>query len=109
MPSRRDNRHELRELVERGEVDLAPSSLLWESVDPTIVDFARIEGMLLGVAIGDALGNPTEGMLPGVRKTRYGELRDFLPTRHGTAVPSDDTQLTAWTLEHLLEHGGLIP
>jgi ADP-ribosylglycohydrolase len=57
----------------------------------------RIRGMLLGLAIGDALGNTSEGMLPDERKTRCGEIRDYLPNRHAdgrrVGLPSDDTQL----------------
>ncbi|MBX3023783.1 ADP-ribosylglycohydrolase family protein [bacterium] len=69
--------------------------------------------MLLGLAIGDALGNPTESSLPGARFSEYGEIRDYVANRHaeGRAVglPSDDSQLAFWTLERLLEDGGLDP
>lgn len=37
----------------------------------------RLEGMLLGLAIGDALGNTTEAMLPSQRRRQYGEIRIF--------------------------------
>jgi ADP-ribosyl-[dinitrogen reductase] hydrolase len=74
---------------------------------------SRIRGMLLGLAIGDALGNTSEGMLPDERKSRYGEIRDYLPNRHAggrrVGLPSDDTQLAFWTLEHLLEHRRIDP
>ncbi len=103
----RDNRSLVRDLVDREQLRLAPSSLLWEFVEPQSVDVDRVEGMLLGVAIGDALGNPTEGMLPEARRARYGEIRDYQATRDGRAAPSDDTQLTFWTLEHILENDGL--
>jgi len=73
----------------------------------------RIRGMLLGLAIGDALGNSSEGLLPEARADRYGEIRDYLPNRHidgrRVGLPSDDSQLAFWTLESLLEHGGLDP
>jgi len=73
----------------------------------------RIRGMLLGLAIGDALGNTSEGMSAAEREARFGEIRDYLPNRHagGTRVglPSDDTQLAFWTLESLLERGALDP
>lgn len=62
----------------------------------------RIRGMLLGLAIGDALGNTSEGMLPSDRHSRYGEIRYFLPNHHAggreVGLPSDDTQLAFWTL-----------
>lgn len=73
----------------------------------------RIRGMLLGLAIGDALGNTSESMLRGARRMRFGEVREYLPNRHaggaGVGLPSDDTQLAFWTLEHLLEHGRIEP
>ena len=73
----------------------------------------RIRGMLLGLAIGDALGNTSEGLSAEERAARFGEIRDYLPNRHagGTRVglPSDDSQLAFWTLESLLERGQLDP
>ena len=42
----------------------------------------RYLGCLLGLAIGDALGNTTEGMLPAQRRQRYGEIRDHLANSH---------------------------
>jgi len=73
----------------------------------------RIPGMLLGLAIGDSLGNTTEGQLPSNRRERYGEVRDYLPNRYAdnrrVGVPSDDTQLTFWMLEHLIEKGQIEP
>lgn len=69
--------------------------------------------MILGLAIGDGLGNTSESTLPGERQARYGEIRDYLPNRYadGQAVglPSDDSQLASWTLEQLLADDGLIP
>ena len=73
----------------------------------------RVRGMLLGLAIGDALGNTSEGMLPLERKLKYGEIRDYLPNRYSdgrrVGLPSDDTQLAFWLLEHLLEHRRVEP
>lgn len=63
--------------------------------------------MLLGVAIGDALGNTSESMHPAERARHLGEVRDYLPNEHANGrrvgVPSDDTQLTFRTLEQLLD------
>jgi ADP-ribosylglycohydrolase len=77
------------------------------------IDFDRVEGMLLGLAIGDALGRPTEGMHPELRLVEHGEIRDYLPNAltDGQAIglPSDDTQLSFWSLEQLLHDGGLKP
>lgn len=79
---------------------------------PSSFDFDRVEGMLLGLAIGDALGITSEGMLPSRRRARYGELRDYLPNRHvneARGFPSDDTQLAFWTLEQLIQDRGFVP
>lgn len=66
----------------------------------------RIEGMLLGLAIGDALGNTTEGQLHGQRRQKYGEIRQYVPNWHAehrtVGLPSDDSQMAFWTLECLL-------
>lgn len=75
-------------------------------------DFDRIDGMLLGLAIGDALGNTSESQTPADRFRRHGEIRDYLFHPYGgdqRGHPSDDTQLAFWTLEHLIEHEGLAP
>ena len=48
---------------------------------PEGFDFGKVEGMMLGLAIGDALGNTSEGMLPSARQGRFGEIRDFRPNR----------------------------
>jgi len=73
----------------------------------------RLRGMLLGLAIGDALGNTSESLTAADREARYGEIRDYLPNHHAggarVGLPSDDSQLAFWTLESLLECGGLDP
>lgn len=73
----------------------------------------RLEGMLLGLMIGDSLGNRSESMLPSERHRQYGEIRDYLPNRFAgnrcVGLPSDDSQLAFWTVESLLEEGGLDP
>ncbi|MDP9350047.1 MAG: ADP-ribosylglycohydrolase family protein [Chloroflexota bacterium] len=73
----------------------------------------RLRGMMLGIAVGDALGNLTEAMNPPDRKEQYGEITDYLPNCHAggrcVGTPSDDTQLAFWTLESLLHHRRLDP
>ena len=73
----------------------------------------RVRGMLLGVAVGDSLGNTTEGMRPAERHRVHGEIRDYLPhpreDMRRIGFPSDDTQLTFWTVESLLRRGYLDP
>ncbi len=71
----------------------------------------RVRGILMGLAIGDSLGNTTESMNPADRRRVHGEIRDYLPNRHRggqpVGLPTDDTQLAAWLLESLLEQRGL--
>jgi ADP-ribosyl-[dinitrogen reductase] hydrolase len=79
---------------------------------PADFDFDRVEGMLLGVAIGDALGITSEGMPVPERKERFGEIRDYIPNRFvdkAIGFPSDDTQFTFWTLEQMIADGGFVP
>jgi ADP-ribosylglycohydrolase len=105
----------LQELIKQGTIQLSPSILL-ESVPtplPDDFDFDRVRGMLLGLAIGDSLGNTSESMNPHERKQLYGEIRDYLPNKYAgqkrQGLPSDDTQMAFWTLEALLEDGRLVP
>jgi ADP-ribosyl-[dinitrogen reductase] hydrolase len=73
----------------------------------------RVEGLMLGLAVGDSLGNSSESMLPDKREATYGWVDHYLPNRHAhsqrVGLPSDDTQMAFWTLEHLLLEGGLEP
>jgi ADP-ribosyl-[dinitrogen reductase] hydrolase len=93
----------------------ARSALLQGPRDPVTGPVAddRIRGMLLGLAIGDALGNTSEGFTATQRAALFGETRDYLPNPraagHRVGLPSDDSQLAFWTLESLLECGGLDP
>ncbi len=68
---------------------------------------------MLGLTVGDALGNTSEGQLPSVRRGRYGEIRDYLPNWYAenrpVGLPSDDTQLAFWMLEQMLEDGRFDP
>lgn len=75
------------------------------------IDCDKIRGMLLGIAIGDSLGKPVEGKTPKRKLEKYGEVRDYLPTRRSNnkplGVPTDDTQMAFWTIEVILENGYL--
>lgn len=107
------NRATFDRLLAAGEIDIAPGPLFGRDLAPLTADAARVEGMLLGLAIGDALGRPASGMVPDARRRQLGEVRDYLPNPQagGRAVglPSDETQLAFWTLEQLVKDGGLRP
>ena len=67
----------------------------------------RMEGMLLGLAVGDALGHSTEWTYDADRRHReFGTIVDHVGTSTSLAGRvSDDTQFSFWTLESLLETG----
>ena len=113
------NHEWLQRLLAQGAIALSPAARL-DSAPPTFpasFDFDRVEGMLLGLAIGDALGVTTEGLLPTERRRRFGEVRNYLPNRRclpppgqpARGCPSDDTQLAFWTLEQLRADRGFVP
>ncbi len=105
----------LNHFLDQGKIALEPASFLYQAPSslPEDWDFGRVEGMLLGLAIGDALGNTTESLRPATRRQSYGEIRDYLPNKHANyrpvGLPSDDTQMAFWTLEQLLEDNRLVP
>ena len=102
------------DLIDRGHIAVTRAGLLSLDVPGgRPASFDRVEGMLLGLAIGDALGNTTESQSPDERRAAHGEVRDYLPNRYAehrpVGVPSDDTQMAFWILEHVLEHGQILP
>src|SRR6266404_896065 len=106
--------HEVQDLISSGVLRMRWSPQIMHCAVPAQpASEDRIRGMLFGLAIGDALGNTTESQLPGERRERYGEIRDYLPNRPAggqcVGLPSDDTQLAFWTLEHLLDLGKIEP
>jgi ADP-ribosylglycohydrolase len=110
-----DNTALLKDLLAQRRIRLRDSEALYQSPPPLSksFEFDKVEGMLLGVAIGDALGATSEGKLPADRHLLFGEIRDYLPGRRSgyqpVGVPTDDTQLTFQTLEQLIRDGGLVP
>lgn len=78
------------------------------------IPWSRVEGMLLGLAIGDALGNTSEAQFPGARRQQHpADIRDFLPNRHAAnqsvGLPSDDSQMAFWLLDQINQDDGLTP
>ena len=108
------NRDTLDRLLRSGEIALERSPFLDQDPDPLPATFSfdKIDGMMLGLAIGDALGITTESWLPSKRRAKYGEIRDYIPNRYvdePIGFPSDDSQLAFWTLEQMLADGGFRP
>lgn len=107
----RDNRIVLETLFSKNLINAKKSRFLTSEPKLGPAEFSRVEGMLLGVAIGDSLGVTSEGMLPRHRRGKYGLIEDYLPNRHvnnkRVGLPSDDTQLTFDTLIVILENGYL--
>ena len=42
------------------------------------LNFDRVEGMFLGLAVGDSVGNTSEGQIPTDLRARYTEINDYL-------------------------------
>ena len=110
-----DNLRLVRDLIGRGRLVLNAAPIMEVTVAPARATElrSRVEGMLLGLAIGDALGNTTESRNPRDRRASHGEIRDYLPNRYAggrpVGLPSDDSQMAFWTLRRLNEDGGLVP
>jgi ADP-ribosylglycohydrolase len=72
-------------------------------------DVARFEGSLLGLAIGDALGHPTEFMSLRAIHDRFGErgITELTAAgRHPAGTFTDDTQMTIAVARALIRRGG---
>jgi ADP-ribosylglycohydrolase len=102
---------DLPALVRDGSIRMRWSDVLLGEPGPLTPEttFDRVEGMLLGLAIGDALGNVTEGSLPAARLRVEGYAPNPWAGGRAVGMPSDDTQLAYWTLEQLVADGGLDP
>ncbi len=76
----------------------------------------RFRGCLLGVAVGDALGMPTEGYTAREIKTKFGMVREMMPAPEGhfhsgllAGQFTDDTEETLLLAESLVEAAGFSP
>ena len=65
----------------------------------------RVVGCLLGGAVGDALGGPVEFLTLAEIRARYGRegIRDLVPSYGRLGAITDDTQMTLFTAEGLLQ------
>ncbi|AIY89145.1 ADP-ribosylglycohydrolase family protein [Geoglobus acetivorans] len=93
-------------LFESGLLDVERIEFLY-TTPPKIetVYLNKVEGILFGTAIGDALGVKFESRPPEYILNKYGHIKGF----HQKAHITDDTQLTFWTLEVFLNQGWLDP
>ena len=107
------NQKILQELFAAGRIDINRGPLFDTSPDPmpADLDFTRVEGMMLGLAVGDSLGATSESMPPPRRRELLGYIDSYLPHPYaqGKAIglPTDDTQLAFRTLEQMLTDGCL--
>jgi ADP-ribosylglycohydrolase len=65
-----------------------------------LLDKAR--GCMSGLAVGDALGRPVEGMSAEEIRSKYGSVKDFLNVTPGG---SDDTEYALLTASALIKYG----
>lgn len=76
------------------------------NVNPGISRQARIEGCLLGLAVGDALGLPREGLSPRRAKRLFGPRPIEHRFHYGRGMISDDTEHACMVAQALLASGG---
>jgi len=73
---------------------------------------SKFQGCLLGLAVGDALGKFGEMQSREQTQAKYGNLGTYPETYAPFSLPgaiTDDTQMSMWVAEHLLENDGLKP
>ena len=71
------------EMMTSGEMSIRNAPLLTVSPEPISASWDRVGGMWLGLAIGNVLGNTSEGLTPRDRKQEHGEIRDFRGESNG--------------------------
>jgi ADP-ribosyl-[dinitrogen reductase] hydrolase len=70
----------------------------------------RFAGCLMGLAMGDALGMPFEGMDARAIRARYGRVTEFLPAHELAAGQyTDDTKMMLCIAESIEERGCVYP
>lgn len=101
----------MKNLFSKGYINANEPEFLYKQTAIPAVSVKKIDGLLLGIAIGDALGNTTEIQTPKERHMKYGVITDYLPNKHAhysrTGLPSDDTQLAFDTLAIILSRNYL--
>src|SRR5262245_22826975 len=85
---------------------MAPSLEAQSAVGPSRDTLrGRFAGVLLGTAIGDALGLPMEGMSASAIANRYPEITGYR-LFGSTGFVSDDTEQSALVAQALTQHSG---
>ncbi|HEX77533.1 MAG TPA: ADP-ribosylglycohydrolase family protein [Dehalococcoidia bacterium] len=71
---------------------------------------SHFQGCLVGVAVGDALGAPVEGMSPEHIRSRWGQVTEMMAGRGwGRGEHTDDTAMTLCLARSLVERGEFEP
>ena len=86
-------------LFDNNLINVENSSLLYRKFPPLRPDPDVVQGVYLGVMIGDALGNKVEGELPEKKHLKYSTVNRYFPSAHIT----DDTQLTMRAVNAILD------
>lgn len=99
------NEHLLHRLYDGKYVKSNEPTFIYRPVKQITVDVDKIEGMLLGAAIGDALGGTSEWLSSSDRFDRFGFIDKYVTDTGipGVGVPTDDTQLTFDTVDVILD------
>ena len=106
-----DSRELLEQLWARQEIALRRGGIFDSTPDDVaparLAAEERIQGMLVGIAVGDSLGHSTEWKFdPELRHQKFGTIVDHVPDGEGRLGRiSDDTQMSFWTVERLLARG----
>jgi ADP-ribosyl-[dinitrogen reductase] hydrolase len=74
----------MKRLFEKGNARILPSPFLFAKPTPLPSDFSfnRIRGMMLGLAIGNGLGNTSEGRIGSDRLKAFGEASNYQHNRY---------------------------
>lgn len=75
--------------------------LITNEVSPGVDMRSRARGCLAGLAVGDALGRPAEGMQPTQIRQRWGRIEGYVAD---TPLGSDDTEYALLTSKALLRY-----
>ncbi len=94
---KKTNREILESLLDESKIDVKRTDFFdkVDSLNENRFDFDKIEGML-----------------PEKRKAVHDEIKDYLPNEYcdkPIGFPSDDTQLSFWTLEEINKDKGFVP